>query len=334
MCKPSPRNSKPNTMPTSGTAGDLQDDVIAASTDATKSVAPAPGEHGLVEARRITVCSGQFAHVSSDGGYSWATSLREVPGSDLPLMRGRVDVSRLPPMTKHVSSDFAKVLDDGFGAVAAHVDIADKAEGSQRSVACVYVTNDAGVSWKPLDLTHLSPRGLTQHRCSSWPPARFDSLLIPAPKSIILAWEDPWLFDWPMSHVVFSHDGGNSWQYNALGDSNPYLAHDFDNRLLCLNDGYFLLSEDGGETWRKEDFQIEWPPSYHERKVGLLRHVVFTDRNHGYGLIVHWSKATLATGVGLVVTTDNGRFWRHIATLPAPNFGDVNSRHALSLHLG
>ncbi len=248
-------------------------------------------------------------------------------------MDGRVDVLHLPPLAEHVSFDFATVQDDGFGAVAAHVDLDDKAEGSQRSLASVYVTNDAGVSWKPLDLTHLSPRGLPQGQRWSWPPERFDSLSIPVPKRIVLAWMDPWLHEWPDSHVVFSHDGGSSWQYGALGDSNPYLAHDFDGRLLCLNAGYFLLSEDGGETWRKEGFQIEWPPSYHEEKVSLLRHVVFADRNHGYGLIVHWSE-TDATGVGLVVTTDNGRFWKHIATLPAPNFGDVNSRHALSLQLG
>jgi hypothetical protein len=142
------------------------------------------------------------------------------------------------------------------------------------------------------------------------------------------------MFDGPMSHVVFSHDGGNSWQYSLLGFSNPDLAHDFDGRLLCLNAGYYLLSDDGGDTWRKEGFEVEWPPLYQYKKVSLLRHVQFADRNLGYGLIVHWNKNTVAKAVGLVVTTDNGHTWKHVASLPGPNFGDANSRHALSLRLG
>jgi hypothetical protein len=252
----------------------------------------------------------------------------------LPLTRGLVDVARLPQLKNQGSFDFAAVLDDGFGAVTGHenTDCTDK--DASPSMACIFITNDSGISWKRLDVTDLSPSGLAQSQCLSWPPGHFEALAILAPRRIILSWEDPWLYDGPMSHVVFSQDGGNSWHYKLLGVSNPYLAHDFDGRLLCLNAGYYLLGDDGGNTWRKEDFQVEWPAAYQDIKMCLLRHVVFADRNLGYGLIVHWSKRTTASGVGLVVTTDNGSIWKHVATLPAPNYGDVNSRHALSLRLG
>jgi hypothetical protein len=237
------------------------------------------------------------------------------------------------PQLKNGACDFATVLDNGFGAVAGHEDNASTAAESPTSLACLFVTNDSGISWERLDAPELSPRGLAQSECSSWPPGRFEAMLVPAPGQIILSWEDPWLFDCPMSHLVLSHDGGKSWHYNVLGVSNPDLAHDLDGRLLCLNNGYYLLSDDGGATWRREEFHIEWPASYHNKKVSLLRHVVFVDRNLGYALIVHWSKDMSVSGVGLVVTTDNGRIWQHVATLPGPNYGDVNSRHALSLRL-
>jgi hypothetical protein len=179
----------------------------------------------------------------------------------------------------------------------------------------------------------MKPRGLVPRQSLSWPPTCFDSMSLPSSNSIVLGWEDPWLHDCPQSHVVFSHDGGSTWRYTLLGHVNPYLAHDFQGRLLCLNVGYVMRSDDGG-TWTQEGFDVEWPPNYGDKKVCLLRHVQFLGPGHGYGLVVHWSKSMTATGVGVLVTTDNGKTWKHIATLPGPNYGDVNSRHALSLSLG
>ena len=303
-----------------------------ALAEAVEPVARPTDVQRFVEPRRITVCSGQYAHSSLDGGYTWVTALREVPRNDFPVSRGPMNLAGLPQL-KNGACDIATVLDNGFGAVAGHEDNGDTATESPTSSACLFVTNHAGFSWKRLDVPGLSPRGLTQSECSSWPPGRFESMLVLAPGTIIVSWEDPWLYDCPMSHLVLSHDSGKSWHYNLLGASNPDLAHDVDGHLLCLNDGYYLLSDDGGATWRREDFHIEWPASYQDKKVSLLRHVVFVDRNLGYALIVHWSNRMSVSGVGLVVTTDNGRIWKHVSTLPGPNYGDVNSRHALSLRL-
>ena len=303
-------------------------------TEAAKSIAPPSLEHNPIEIRNFVVCSGQYAHSSSDGGHTWGRSLREVPGNNSPVSRGLVNESRLPQLNESGSYDFATVLEDGFGVVAAHENIEGPAAAAPSSLASLFVTHDFGFSWKRLDVPGLSPRGITQGKCSSWPPARFEAMSIPGERRVVLSWQDPWLFDGPMSHVVYSHDGGDSWQYNSLGISNPYLAHDFDGRLLCLNGGYFLLSDDGGDTWRKESFQIEWPAQYRDKDATLLRHVDFPDRKLGYALIVHWSNDMAPAGVGLVATKDNGKIWKHVATLPAPNYGDLNSRHALSLRLG
>ena len=46
--------------------------------------------------REITVGIGQYTHRSEDGGATWVKSLREIPGEHTPIVRGTVDLTRLP----------------------------------------------------------------------------------------------------------------------------------------------------------------------------------------------------------------------------------------------
>jgi photosystem II stability/assembly factor-like uncharacterized protein len=271
--------------------------------------------------------------MSLDEGLTWITALREVPGREQPVPCGNLNYSQLPPLKRGESFDFGTVLESGFGAVVGH-------EANQLR-PFIHVSNDNGTSWTRVDIAEMAPHAIAARQNRTWTPLeQFDAMMIQLPTRIILIGSgDPWDDSWPNSHIVISNDGGHSWSYTLVEDFNSFLAQDYDGRLLASNDGYFLASRDGGASWNKEPFQIEWPASYEGKEVGLLRHVVFTSRMSGYALVVHWSgdghwsRDSRATGVGLLATADNGSSWKHLATFPAPNFGHVNDRHCLSLHV-
>jgi hypothetical protein len=185
------------------------------------------------------------------------------------------------------------VLPGGFGVAASHQAVADGLRA-----AGVFITEDWGRQWRETDLRVGSP-GWHHNRPASWPVEKFASLALPTPGCIALAWDDPWLYDGSQSHVVCSFDRGESWEYSCLGESNPYLALGPDGRLLALNDGYYLESPDGGRTWTRRDFAVEWPAGYSHRRVALLRQVTFPDPGTGY-----WS-STGGTGEG----TSHRRTW-------------------------
>ncbi len=281
------------------------------------------------ESRRLTVSIGQYAYLSRDGGTSWVRSLREVPGRHTPIIRGDLDHSHLPPKPEGVLWDFITVLPCGFGVAVDHH------TGDDRPPASLFVTEEGRRAWRQMEL-RVNSLGWHSTRPASWPVGRFASLALPTPGCIALAWDDPWLFDAPQSHVLCSPDGGVSWEYRCLGQSSPYLAHDYSGRLLALNDGYYLESPDGGRTWARRDSVVKWPAGYHHKKVALLRQVTFPAPNMGYALIVHWRHRSMnepAPDVGLLTTCDNGNSWRHVHLFEGPNAGDVNERHVLGLRV-
>jgi hypothetical protein len=280
--------------------------------------------------RRLTIGIGQYAYQSSDRGTTWARSLREVPGRHTPVVQGDADLYRLPPRPERTSWDFVTVLRCGFGVAVDH-QFAD----DTRSVASVFLTEDGGQQWRPLELKVNWP-GLLSKRPASWPVEKFASLALPTPGCIALAWDDPWLYDGSQSHVICSFDRGESWEYCCLGESNPYLAEDYRGRLLALNDGYYLESPDGGRTWTRRPFAIEWPVEYCHRRVALLRQLTFPQPGTGYALVVHWRHGRMnepPADVGLLVTTDGGERWGHLHVFEGPNIGDVNERHVLDLRV-
>lgn len=142
--------------------------------------------------------------------------------------------------------------------------------------------------------------------------------------------------DDPNSHVISTVDGGDSWRYFCLGDSNHFLATDNDGRLLALNEGYFLVSHDYGSSWRRQEFVVDWPERTDLRRVAFLRHVTFTDDGIGYALVVHWPKRFahgVLPDVGLVMSTDSGLHWRHKAVFQGPDMGDINESHMMALRI-
>lgn len=92
---------------------------------------------------RFTLGVGQYAYSSHDGGTTWAQSLREMPARVTPIVRGQMDLFRLPPRPEGYYWDFVTVLPGGFGVA---VDHGSKENGSRP--AEVFVTQDGGRQWR------------------------------------------------------------------------------------------------------------------------------------------------------------------------------------------
>src|SRR5262245_13083665 len=89
--------------------------------------------------------------------------------------------------------------------------------GSTECLAGIFVTTDGGRHWVKQD---PKPR-LPILSSVSWPVEQFASLVLPSVNVIVLAWDDPWLFDGSKSHVICSQDCGESWKIQLPGLYQP-----------------------------------------------------------------------------------------------------------------
>jgi hypothetical protein len=283
----------------------------------------------------LSVGIGQYVHRSVDAGATWARSLREIPGKRTPIVRGTVDLSRLPGRPREAVWDCVSVLPDGFGVAVNHeaTDTNPAKTGAPGSRANVFRTHDGGQSWHEHRLSVSWKLTEIMHRWTTSPVEQFNSLVLVPPDVVVLSWEDPWLFEGPKSHVIYSRDRGESWRYHNLGHTNPTLVADDSGRLLAPNAGYFLESVDGGAVWTKREFAVDGPSDRQPEKVHVLRQVMFVEANVAFALIVHWERGLnfVPAKVGLVRTTDNGAHWFHVHMFDGPDIGDVNERHMLTL---
>ena len=281
---------------------------------------------------RLMIATGQYEYLSNDDGVSWGRSLRVIPPKYSPVVRGSIDLSCLPPQGGNFRWDFVTLLVSGFGAATGH-----ESFDLLKSVARLFITKDGGKQWReqdPRNSVSLFRKALQRLDLlgPTWPVERFESQALIAPDGAALSWSDGG-WDDQQSHVISTTDRGESWRYCGLGDTNPYLAADYDGRLLASNDGFFLQSLDNGNTWSKRSFHMDWPVDCSKR-VALLRHVTFAAPGIGYALVVHWPEPftrEMQPDVGLVKTADNGNRWSHLAKFAGPDVGDVNERHITSL---
>ena len=281
----------------------------------------------------ITVGIGQYTHRSVDGGATWVKARRVIPGKHTPVVRGSVDLSNLPSRPRETVWDFVTLLSDGFGIAVNHETTGAK-EPTQ--LAHVFRTQDGGRTWHEHEtkvkwkLTQALRRAFM-----SWPVEEFFSLVLSSPVTVVLGWEDPWIFDGARSHAIYSRDRGESWRYHALGYANPFLAADASGRLLALGDGVILESVGGGPKWTRRKLTVAWPPGHQVKTEGMPRHVTFADPSSAFALIVHWrcGPTFAPTHVGLLHSTDGGATWRHVHVFDGPDIGDVNERHMLTLEV-
>ena len=245
-------------------------------------------------------------------------------------------MSRLPHRPTETIWDCVSVLPDGFGVAVNHhatgVNAADTS--SSTKLAGLFRTLDAGRTWHELrlDVRWRLVQALGRWMIS-WPVEEFTSLVLLPPDGVVLSWEDPWIYEDAKSHVIYSRDRGESWLYRSLGRAIPTLTTHDTGRLWVQGAGGLMESVDGGATWSRREFIVEWPPDHRLEKVGIVRHIAFVGPTTAYALIVHWERGPSFTPshVGLVRTTDDGARWCHVHVFDGPDSGDVNERHMLTL---
>src|SRR5262245_39883513 len=115
--------------------------------------------------RQIRVGIGQDWYTSPDGGENWERTLREIPGSKTPIVKGRVDLTRLPPLDQLAFWDFVTVVPSGLGTAVGHSFTPESRGKDRHKRALVYRTEDGGRTW--VEVLMLS-----------WPAEEFEGLAI------------------------------------------------------------------------------------------------------------------------------------------------------------
>lgn len=281
----------------------------------------------------ITLGIGARRLESSDGGRNWTEGTRPIPPPNRPVLRGVRDGLRLPaPAGWSLSHVFIGAGGVGF---AAGSEPTGAARG-RTSNARFWRTRDAGATWEAMnpdigfwDRLRAWP---------SWPPESVDAVAVLAGGLFAFAWEDPWIYDNPHTHIAISTDGGSRWRCRRLPVATTGLAQG--PGPLRVFGGPRIVQWSGSRLIRGDSTRFEWqlPPGYWSSPVPL-RSVQFTSETDGYALVVSWprdhhqrpAEELPPPLVGLASTRDGGRIWRMVNMWEGPRSVDLNRRHELAL---
>ena len=281
---------------------------------------------------RISVGIGGRRLTSEDGGEHWSDGTREVPWRAVPRARGLAGAGVVPsPATWRV--EHLAVGPEGVG-LAVGSEPAPSQDREQKSLARFLRTRDGGRSWEPLEPA-LSTLGRIRAG-SGWPPEKIDCVAARPDGLLAFAWEDPWLYDAPHSHLAVSPDGGERWRYLRLPDGCAWIASG-SGPLRAVGAGAVAIIEGPTGGILRQESRLEWPdlPAGYRGGPSFPREAHFLSEHEGLALPVHWHERGLFPPVvGLARTLDGGRLWRVSRTWEGPVLGDPNERHVLSLEVG
>jgi hypothetical protein len=279
---------------------------------------------------RISVGIGARRLTSGDGGEHWAEATREVPWRAVPRVRGLPDAGVVPtPATWRVEH-----LAVGPAGVGLAVGSERTESKDAKELARFLRTRDGGRSWEPLQPALSALERI--RAASGWPPEKVDSVAARPDGVLAFAWEDPWIFDDPHSHLMVSPDGGDRWRYLRLPDACMWIASGAGPLRVMGVALIAILARPEGAIVRQES-RLDWPglPAGYDGGPSFLHEAHFLSEREGLALSVDWHERGLFPPiVGLARTVDGGRLWRISRTWQGPTFGDPNERHVLTLEVG
>lgn len=285
---------------------------------------------------QITVALGRSEFRSNDEGLTWSWSPRSLPEPEAPVVHGFIDPAQLPEAPEHLQRDwlwdYVIMVKCGFAVATGH-----GLESPSRQRAAVFVSSDHAKTWHQVEPRFpIFDRARHLMLTRPEPAEAYHSVVVANKGWFALGWDDPWLLDSPHAHCVCSHDRGATWKYYCFRHQSAHLTLDGHDRLLSLNDGFFLVSHDGAATWQRRDYSIDWPGNWARQHSSYLGQMAFLSPEVGYALVLHWKSDPdhgCPPRLGLIKTMDGGSHWHHIAVLEGFEVVDVNARHVLSLSM-
>ena len=284
---------------------------------------------------RITVGIVTRLLMSADGGRSWIESARTVPASAEPKRRGTPHASPLTvPLGWKLSH--VHVGSDGAGLAAGSEPVSGP--GQRTSIARFWRTRDGGATWQPTE-PDIGRWGRLR-AWPSWPPEAVDSIAVLSGGLLAFAWDDPWIYEGPHSHLVHSEDGGSHWRYTRLPDGCIDLAQGLGP--LRVFGGARVVERSSSGALRREATDLAWilPPEYWQTPRPL-RSVQFISEAEGYALVASWPREVPGKKaedlppplIGFARTEDGGRRWKVVGSWEGPRSVDLNERHELALEV-
>jgi hypothetical protein len=230
---------------------------------------------------------------------------------------------------------------EGVGLAVGTEPVRREKPGERTSIARFLRTIDGGVTWQAIQ-PDIGRWG-RMRAWPSWPPEAVDSIAVLAGGVMAFAWEDPWLWEGPHNHLVFSADGGVHWRYRRIDDCCAQLVAG-PGPLRAFGGRRGLVMRSDSRSFRRESSRLEnWSrPTGYLGEQFVLRFVQFTSETEGFCLVVSFHRDEKPPRpreemppplIGLARTADGGHSWKVIHTWEGPRNVDINQRHQLTLEV-
>jgi hypothetical protein len=278
-------------------------------------------------------------YVSDDQGHSWRQYPRQVKAGPTIRYLGVAAESHVPFELPDVIWDFIYLSPDGHGVAVNHEKThnATGPEAKGTFVANVFITTNHARKWvkNPLRLNWVG----RMRSLFSWPVEQFHSLAVTRNRTVLLAWEDPWIMERSISHLIYTHDSGPKWNYHRLKPCQPPLYTSPEGQVFCFGKEICCISRDEGNHWQSDAMTLDLTEDDPNAVCSDILDAVFISDQQGFGLSAKFNKAVTMTrpeSVVLLKTTNNGLRWNTVAEFSFPStqaFGDPKQILSLAVTL-
>jgi hypothetical protein len=267
--------------------------------------------------------------VGSDPFTNWQQLPRPAI-TDQPISFLGVAAENHVPFNKpFVEWDLIHLSADGFGVAVNHEQSQSEQIDDGGFLANVFITSNHAQDWQknPMRLSWASRMRVL----FSWPVEKFHSLLVTENRTVILAWEDPWIMERSRSHIIFSDSGGLKWHYRCLKQCNPCLSATPKGQVMCFSRNKRYCSLDEGKHWHSDSVILDL--NNDDANVGYsdIQNATFVSEQYGFALLTKYDRTVTMTrpkNILLLKTDNNGLRWYSVAEFSFPRthaLGDPKS---------
>ncbi len=150
----------------------------------------------------------------------------------------------------------------------------------------------------------------------TWPPQNISQAYISEDNILCFAWTDPWLFDNPHSHLIYSFSRSEKWNHLEFNSKRITIARSPVKEVVHVFYGKNKTAIATDKVMHDTVDIISSPEDI------FLLQVVFADENNGAAYYLDFRDHTYVVGV---ITTDAGRSWKTTFTIPYLGQADINT---------